>query len=312
MNSTVKQNPWRRRAWAGRVLTLGLGLSAIWLASRGDGGTLPALSAAGATIYALGALCGATAGFLAGLLGIGGSLVVVPALYLLLPAFGVPAAEIPHAAVATALAAMLPTALRGAWAQHRQGGLERRWLLRLAPGAMLGAAGGALFALQLHGPLLALLFAAQSIYYGCGLLRAVPASPTSWRARLATLCAGLPTWSVAPLAGAFCACLGMGGGSLMVPYLMARGVALLRATAMSQVINLCIALGGALGFAMVPAAATATVCWPAAVLIGVTATLVVPFGVRAAPRTPLPLFRRALGIVNLLGAAVLLLRTLWP
>lgn len=83
---------------------------------------------------------------------------------------------------------------------------------------------------------------------------------------------------------------------------------------MSQGVNLCIALGGALGFAALPAAPAAlgsTVCWPAALLIGATATLAVPFGVTAAPRTPLPLFQRALGVVNLL-AAVLLLRALWP
>jgi uncharacterized membrane protein YfcA len=54
------------------------------------------------------------------------------------------------------------------------------------------------------------------------------------------------------------------------------------------------------------------VCWPAALLIGATATLAVPFGVTAAPRTPLRLFRLALGVVNVLAAAVLLLRTLWP
>jgi uncharacterized membrane protein YfcA len=120
---------------------------------------------------------------------------------------------------------------------------------------------------------------------------------------------------MAPLAGAFCACLGMGGGSLVVPYLAARGVALLPATAVSQGVNLCIALGGAIGFAALPAAPGAlgaTVCWPAALLIGATATLAVPFGVTAAPRTPLRLFRLALGVVNVLAAAVLLLRTLWP
>ncbi|MDO9356665.1 MAG: hypothetical protein Q7T55_23400, partial [Solirubrobacteraceae bacterium] len=55
----------------------------------------------------------------------------------------------------------------------------------------------------------------------------------------------------------------------------------------------------------------ATVCWPAALLIGVTATLAVPYGVAAAPRTPPVLFRRALGVVNLLGAGVLAVRMVW-
>ena len=210
---------------------------------------------------------------------------------------------------------MLPTALCGTWRKHRQGNLDHRSLLQLAPGIVLGAAAGALFALQLHGPALALAFVAQSAY------RLGPAARGARRAEQLACThrpaqRGLPaSWCMAPLAGAFCACLGMGGGSLVVPYLVARGVALLPATAVSQGVNLCIALGGALGFAVLPAAPGAlgtTVCWPAALLIGASATLAVPFGVAAAPRTPLRLFQRALGIVNLLAAAVLLLRTLWP
>jgi len=318
MNSSVKQIPWHRRNW-GWTVAFGLvgicvGIGTLWLSPEHGMAMLRSLSAARTATCALGVACGLVAGFLAGLLGIGGSLVVVPALYLLLPAFGVPAVDVPHAAVATALTAMLPTALRGAWVQHRRGGLDRGWLVRLGPGAALGAVGGALFALQLHGPTLALMFVAQSLYYGWGLLRAAPPAPNSLRARIAQRSGALPPWNVGPLAGGFCACLGMGAGSLLVPYLMARGVSMLRATATSQALNLCIAFGGALGFAAlpaVPAAPAATVCWPAALLIGMAATLAVPFGVAAAPRIPLALFRRALGIVNLLGAAVLLLRTLW-
>ena len=314
MNSSVKQNPWHRRNW-GWTLALALGVAGVgtlWLSPEHGMTMLRSLSAARTAACALGLTCGLVAGFLAGLLGIGGSLVVVPALYLLLPAFGVPAADVPHAAVATALAAMLPTALRGAWVQHRRGGLECGWLLRLGPGAALGAVGGALFALQLHGPTLALMFVVQALYYGWGLLRDAPAAPTSLRARIARRSGALSPWGVAPLAGGFCACLGMGAGSLLVPYLMLRGVSMLRATATSQALNLCIALGGALGFAALPAVPAATTCWPAALLIGAAATLAVPFGVAAGPRVAPALFRRALGVVNLLGAAVLLLRTLWP
>lgn len=162
MNSSVKQDPWRRRSWMATtgLLVIGLGLGVLWFVSHGGGPLSPVLSAAGLAVYAFGAISGLMAGFLAGLLGIGGSLVVVPALYLLLPAFGVPAADVPHAAIATALAAMLPTALCGVWSKHRQGTLDHRSLMRLAPGTVLGAAAGALFALQLHGPILALAFVA--------------------------------------------------------------------------------------------------------------------------------------------------------
>ena len=67
---------------------------------------------------------GLLAGFLAGLLGIGGGFVVVPALLLLLPAFGIPADLLPKVAVATSLAGMVPTAASAVYAQYRRGALD--------------------------------------------------------------------------------------------------------------------------------------------------------------------------------------------
>ncbi len=270
--------------------------------------TLPA----GALASALLAASGLAAGFLAGLLGIGGSLVTVPALYLLLPAVGVAATDVPLAAVATALTVMLPNALAATLAQQCRGGLEVQQLLRLAPGLTLGAAAGALLATQLNGLVLALLFALQSLYYGVGMLRAAPrrAGPTGRFARLARGSAALPGSCVAPAVGALCSCVGMGSGSLLLPYLTLQGAALRRAAATAGALNLFIALGGAAGFAALHGGWAESTCWPAALPMALAATLAAPLGVAAAPRLPLRLFRRALGGVNVLAALVLLLRSL--
>ncbi|MCB1611122.1 MAG: sulfite exporter TauE/SafE family protein, partial [Xanthomonadales bacterium] len=87
---------------------------------------------------------GAVAGVMAGLLGIGGGLIVVPALAFWLPATGIPADVALHAAIATSLASISVTAAASAWAHHRRGGVDARALAWLTPGLILGSGGGAL------------------------------------------------------------------------------------------------------------------------------------------------------------------------
>jgi len=262
--------------------------------------------------YLLLAAVGVLTGFLSGLLGIGGALVAVPALHLLLPILGIGADQVSQVAVASSLAAMVPMALMAAWTQHRRGGLDTAWLKRLAPGVALGAAAGALAAMQLQGPLLALLFAAQSLCYGWALVRAPQREPASRSAvgHLAQTACRWPSWAVGPLAAGFSACAGMGASSLLVPYLNAQGLALRVASATSGALNLGIAASGVLLFAMSSTlASTVGPCWPAALLLSACAVLAVPAGVALAHRLPLSTFRRLLGAINLLGALVLLART---
>lgn len=293
---------------AAGVLLLG---AALW-SSTGVSTPLPGTLLPLALLVATGLV----SGFLSGLLGIGGALVVVPAMYLLLPWLGVPAERVPHVAVGSSLLAMLPTSLAATLAQHRRGGIDTVWLSRLAPGMLVGAAIGALFAMQLRGPALSLLFAAQSYYYGWGLMRSVPPAPDGFRASVIGLCARAPGWLAGPLVAAFCACAGMGAGSLTAPYMMSKGVTLLRAAATSCALNLCIAVGGGLALGLSegwasPSAAASSVSWQAAAIVGGSAVLCVRQGVALAHRLPVALFRRMLGGVTLLGAAVLTLRTVW-
>jgi uncharacterized protein len=323
--SSVKPSKRRRpRRWdarpgpSARPLILAAAACVLLLAGCADAPMLVyGQPLAGATVPAWLSLltlgCGAAAGFLVGLLGIGGSLIVVPAFFLLLPDFGVPAAQVPHTAIASALVAMIPSALHCTGLQFATGRLDRGWLRRMAPGALLGGTAGATFAFELQGPTLALLFVAQSVYYGVGLLRARPSPPDSFRGRIAAGCTRLPCWIVSPLTGGFCACMGMGAGSLTVPYMAVHGVRLINAAATAVALNLCVAVGGAFALVLmgdpVSGGGAAGACWPAVLLVAVGAVSAVPLGVMAAPRLPVAVFRRALGVVNLLGAAVLLART---
>ncbi len=307
---TLTHNPTLGRAQIGLVASALLLTPAFWLLSR----VAASDSADTALAGVLFALTGLTSGFLSGLLGIGGSLVVVPALYVLLPLLGFAADRVPHVAVGSALLPMIPTALAATLAQHRRGGIDTGWLVKLAPGMFAGAALGAVLAMHLRGPALSLLFAIQSFYYGCRLMRRADGAAERGRPRLLAWCANAPSWLVGPLIATACACAGMGGGSLSVPYLLGRQVPLLRAAATSGALNLCIAVGGALGLGALLGSASAmpaSVSWLAAVVVGASAVLSVRHGVALAHRLPVGLFRKMLGGVTLLGATVLTLRTLW-
>lgn len=96
---------------------------------------------------------GLTAGFLAGLLGIGGGVVLVPAMVLIL-AFD------QHVAQGTSLVVMIPAALTGSYTHHRNGRLVLRDAAWLGAGGILGAILGSFFALSMEDTLLQRLFAA--------------------------------------------------------------------------------------------------------------------------------------------------------
>jgi uncharacterized membrane protein YfcA len=253
---------------------------------------------------------GMLSGLLAGLLGIGGALVTIPVLHLTLSALGIAPALVPATAVATALMAMVPMTLMAAWQQQRRGAIDIAWLRSMAGPIAIGAAAGAMLAATLNGPVLAVLFGLQSCWYGTRLLLdrcGVDARPGRGRAwqRLAEL----PLWFAAPPMAAFCACVGMGGGSIVTPFLLRRRVPFRHAVATAGALNLCIALGGSTAFALCGTkAAGAAACVPAAVLLASGAMLSVSFGVSLAHRVPAAVLRRLIGAVNVISATVLLVQ----
>lgn len=252
---------------------------------------------------------GMLSGLLAGLLGIGGALVTIPVLHLALPSLGVDAAAVPATAVATALLAMVPMTLMAAWRQQCHGAIDTAWLRRMAGPMACGAAGGALLAAALNGPVLAVLFALQSCWYGvrllldrCGVDARVDGRTTVWQ-RFAQL----PPWLAAPPIAAFCACVGMGGGSIVTPFLLRQRVPFRHAAATAGALNLCIALAGSLAFALSGAgASSANACVPAALLLAGGGMVSVSFGVSLAHRVPAVVLQRLIGTVNVVSAASLL------
>ncbi|HRQ64303.1 MAG TPA: sulfite exporter TauE/SafE family protein [Xanthomonadaceae bacterium] len=251
---------------------------------------------------------GAVAGLLAGLLGVGGGLVIVPALVWLLPPLGLDPAFTMHVALATALASILFTSLsstRAHWQRHAVGWREVGWL---APGLLLGAFAGAVFAAGLSSDTLRLvvagfcLFAAWQLAYG--RVRAVKgdhARPNG---------PGLSASGVG--IGALSAVVGIGGGSMTVPLLVWHGVVPVRAVATSAACGFVIAVAGALGWIVAghhaPPDFTGMlgyVWWPGALALGATSVLLAPLGARLAHALPAITLRRVFAGFLLLVALAL-------
>ena len=228
---------------------------------------------------------GASAGLLAGLLGVGGGLVIVATLVWLLPSQGIPVEQAMHVALATSLASIVLTGLSSARAHHRRGSVlwpSVRWLV---PGLLLGGVLGAALATQLSGETLR-WFVAGFCFLAAVQLAIGPARARSDRAE-APASPGLTAAGIG--IGATSAVVGIGGGSLTVPLLVWLGVAPVRAVGTSSACGVAIALASAAGYVglgppagTLPSGSVGYVYVPAAICIALASILVAPWGTRLA------------------------------
>lgn len=241
---------------------------------------------------------GAVAGVLAGLLGVGGGIVIVPALIAIFSFEGMSPEWIPQLAVGTSLATIVGTSIASVRAHQRRGAVRWDLFRQLVPGILLGAGGGAVLAGYLPGLWLKHLFILFILYVAWQMLR-----PPAAQARFP-----LPGWAgmslVGLLIGVLSALVGIGGGTLTVPFLIAAGTEPRKAVATSSACGLPIALAGGLGFAAVgwgvadlPGASSGFLYWPAigAILLGSIPTA--PLGARLAHTLPAATLKRVLAIL---------------
>jgi uncharacterized membrane protein YfcA len=259
--------------------------------------------------WALYPLLGVVAGVLAGLLGVGGGLVLVGALAWLLPWQGVPASAAMHAALATSLASILVTGVSSARSHHRRGSVLWPSVAWLLPGLLLGAWLGSRLATQLTGNALRVGVATFCLLMALQLWAEWPRARSGPADGTPPQDAGL---SLAGLGiGAVSALVGIGGGSMTVPLLIWRGVVPVRAVGTSSACGVGIALASAAGYAgqaplaAMPAGSIGYVYLPAAIGIGLASMLAAPWGVRLAHRvSPRTLKRVFAGFLLLMAAVV--------
>lgn len=194
-------------------------------------------------IYFWFAITGIIAGLCAGLFGVGGGMVIVPALIWILVAYGIPADIVPHVAVGTALATIILTSISSMSAHHKRGGVRWEIFKNMSKGLVLGSLVGAWMVTFIDGADLqailgvgAILMAIKMLFFPNQERLDIP-PPPAYRQGFAGL-----------IIGVLSAIFGIGGGSLTVPYLSQNGVPMRQAVGTSAACGLPIAIAGALGF----------------------------------------------------------------
>jgi uncharacterized membrane protein YfcA len=256
-------------------------------------------------------LLGIVAGVLAGLLGIGGGLVLVGALTVLLPLHGVPEEAAMHAALASSLASIILTAASSARAHNKRGSVMWPTVAWMAPGLLLGGWLGSTFAVQVADNVLRWIVAGYCFLAAVQLLFGRNAQPAEDGTPVAPR--GWPMGVAGAGIGMVSAVVGIGGGSMTVPLLVWRGVAPVRAVGTSSACGVAIGLASAAGYALnaPPGAlpgglpALGYVYLPAALGVAVASILAAPYGTRLAHRiSPLALKRIFAGFLLAVAAVV--------
>ena len=246
---------------------------------------------------------GAVAGTMAGLFGVGGGLIIVPALVFAFGLLGVSPEVAMHLAVGTSLATIVVTGASSAWGHYRKGSIHRDWFMALLPGLLLGAVAGVFVAGALSGGVLGTLFGVFVLLVAGRMVLDRGPRPGS----MAPGRAGMGLAGV--IIGGVSALFGIGGGTLSVPWLIRCGAEMTRAVGTSAACGIPIALLGAATFMVVgwgnpqlPAGATGFVMWPAFFGIVLASVPFARLGVRLAHRLPARVLKLAFAaLLTLVG-----------
>jgi uncharacterized membrane protein YfcA len=250
---------------------------------------------------------GSVSGFFAGLLGIGGGIILVPALLLVLEATGFPAERMFQTALGTSMATILLTSLSSLRAHHARGAVRWPVVINFTPGVLLGTALGTLIARHVSTEGLTMFFACFVLFValqmGLGFTpgpgRALPGRPGQIL--------------VASGIGVLSALVAIGGGAMTVPFLLWCNTPVREAIGTSAAVGFPIAFGGTLGYIIngwtvpgLPTGSLGFVYLPALVWTMIAAGLLAPLGARAAHHLPGRTLRRVFAVMLALIAAKML------
>lgn len=244
---------------------------------------------------------GAIAGVMAGLLGVGGGLIIVPTLLWSFNRLDIATDHTMQVAVGTSLATIIITSLSSMIAHHRRSAILWGTVRDLTPGILVGAIFGAIVADYLPTQILQLLFAAFVLLVALQMMLGKAASPHR------QLPGDRAMKAVGSAIGSLSAVIGIGGGSLTVPFLAYCNINMQKAVATSSACGLPIAIAGSIGFAItglnesgLPAWSSGYVYWPAFAGITVASALFAPLGARLAHALPVAILKQVFGVLMLL------------
>ena len=229
------------------------------------------------------ALLGLCTGFLAGPLGLGGGMLMVPFLTFILTARGYPQAHVIKMAVATSLATICFTSLSSVRAHHRRGAVRWDIVRKLAPGILLGAFLGSQIAAAMPARVLGYLFAGFVGFSATQMIFNRKPKPSR------TLPGTGGMFGVGNLIGVISALVGAGGAFISVPFMTWCNITIHSAVATSAALGFPIALAGTIGYLVagwnlpeMPPGALGYLYWPGFLVLSAASMATAPIGARVA------------------------------
>lgn len=235
---------------------------------------------------------GGIAGGIAGLLGVGGGIVLVPAFFYMFAHLGYDGPQLMQVCLGTSLATIMATSMRSVRGHDRKGAVDWALLRAWAPAIALGAVAGFFLATRLRSVSLQLVFGALGLLAGLWMAF----GRTEWRLA-ERLPLGAGKWSMGGGLGFLSVLMGIGGGTFGVPMMTLYGMPIHRAVGTASGFGLIIAIPSALGFLTMsienaPPLTLGAVNLPAFAVIVAMTLLTTPLGVRLAhAMNPKPLKR---------------------
>ncbi len=256
-------------------------------------------------------ILGAITGYLAGLFGVGGGLVLVPVLLMLFDAQQFPAENIMHLALGTSMASILFTSLASMSKHHQHSAVNWQVVRSITPGILIGTALGTLLAASIPTRGLGIFFALFVYFAAAQMLLEVrpPASRQLPRIGGITL-AGILTGGLSSL-------VSIGGGTIIVPFLLWCNVSLRNAIGTSAAIGFPVAVGGTIGYVLtgvsahdLPAHSLGFVYLPALFWVALASTITAPLGAKATHYLKVGLLRKLFAVLLIALATKLLWKLL--
>jgi uncharacterized membrane protein YfcA len=252
-------------------------------------------------------LLGCLVGFLAGLLGIGGGMTMVPLLTIIFTRQGFPAEHVVHMAVATSTATIIFTSISSAREHHKHGAVLWSVVAGLAPGIIVGSLVGPQIVGGMSTAALAGFFGVFVAFSATQMLLDRKPKPTR------ELPGKVGLFGVGSGIGLISSMVGAGGGFLSVPFMSWCNVKIHNAVATSAALGLPIAVAGTVGFIIaglrqtgMPPHTIGYIFWPALLAIVAASVVVAPIGARTAHRWPVKKLKRAFACLLYVLAAYML------
>ncbi|MBB34998.1 MAG: hypothetical protein CME88_02315 [Hirschia sp.] len=248
-------------------------------------------------------VAGAFAGLIAGLFGVGGGVVIVPALFFTLSSLGYPETAM-HVSVGTSLATIVVTSVRSVMAHNKKDAVDWGLLRGWVPWIMCGALLGSFVANLISGPGLTMVFGGVSMIIALQFIFGRP----GWRLA-PDVPKGAPMIAMAGGIGGLSSILGIGGGVFGVTLLTLFGRPIHQAIGTSAGFGAAIGLPAAIGFAwngrdasLLPPLSLGYLSLPGFILIAVMTTIFAPIGATLAHKLDAAMLKRAFGVLMVLTA----------